>query len=307
MVSLIQPNSPQITTQVPPIKVDGQRWALKLNASLDIREVLNTFFSGLIQQVPITSLCYTNDEKKIRLELGAAKLHSAKYGLKTNGYQLGSIIFTRSERFSGSELKVLENALLHLFYPLRNALLYKEAVDSSLRDPLTGLSNRAAFELAIKRELGMAKRHNQPLSMIVVDIDHFKTVNDTSGHQAGDALLTHVAQMLKATLRETDQVFRFGGEEFIILLANANLAAAHRVAERARKSIANSNITANNHIIGATVSMGISACSSEDERNTLFERADEALYLAKRSGRNCIKTEWDLINITAIAEQSIWQ
>lgn len=306
MVSLTQPITPakpktnltnemafeqhQATAKASP------KWASKLNASLEIRDVLASFFKGMTQEVPLASLRYRNSTKNINLEIGATKTHSATYGLKASGYELGDIIFSRSERFSLEELKNLEDALSHLFYPLRNALLYKEALDSSLRDSLTGLSNRAAFELAIKRELSMAKRHNQVLSLIIVDIDHFKQVNDSAGHHAGDKLLVHVAQLLQSTLRETDQVFRVGGEEFVILLASANLAAAHRVAERSRTSIANSNISVCGRVLGASVSMGISVYSSEDERDSLFERADEALYFAKKNGRNCIKTEWDVLN-----------
>ncbi len=306
MVSLTQPITPakpktsrdsEVTFEQRHTAIkESPKWASKLNASLEIRDVLSSFFKGITQELPLASLRYRNSAKNINIEIGSTKTHTAKYGLKTSGYELGDITFSRTERFSEDELKNIENALSHLFYPLRNALLYKEALDSSLRDSLTGLSNRAAFELAIKRELSMAKRHNQALSMIVVDIDHFKHVNDSAGHQAGDQLLRHVAQMLQSTLRETDQVFRFGGEEFVILLASANLAAAHRVAERSRSAIANSNISVYDRVLSATVSMGISVYSSEDERDSLFERADEALYFAKKNGRNCIKTEWDVLN-----------
>ncbi|BCD98776.1 GGDEF domain-containing protein [Marinagarivorans cellulosilyticus] len=308
MVSLTQPSAAQHNenhkdSKRAMIKPPLARWQLKLNTSLDVRDVLTTFFNGITTQVPCASLRYHNPVKKITLELGAAKLHSAKYGLKASGYDLGEIVFTRSDQFSESDLQQLEDGLSAVFYPLRNALLYKEALDSSLRDPLTELANRAAFELAVKRELGMAKRHNQLLSMIVIDVDHFKAVNDSAGHHAGDMLLKHIAQTLKSTLRETDQVFRFGGEEFVILLANANLKAAELVAERARDAVEKSAINTNKNAIGATVSMGISAFSAEDGRDSLFERADEALYLAKSTGRNCIRTEWDLLN-TSITTNS---
>lgn len=131
--------------------------------------------------------------------------------------------------------------------------------------------------------------------MIVIDIDHFKKVNDSSGHHAGDLVLKHVSQTLKDTLRETDQVFRFGGEEFVIVLSNANTAAAERVAERARKLVETTSVSINNCNLGVSISLGVSTFSAEDDRDSLFQRADEALYLAKKSGRNCVKTEWDLL------------
>ncbi|WP_053981180.1 GGDEF domain-containing protein [Marinagarivorans algicola] len=270
------------------------RWQIQLNASLELRDVLNCFFNGVNKIVRCAGLTYSHRAKGIALELGGKKIHCAQYALKARGYSLGDIVFTRARPFSDEQLQQLEESLALLFYPLRNALLYKEALDNSLRDALTGLANRAAFELSIKRELGMAKRHNLPLSMIIIDIDHFKGVNDTYGHHAGDCLLTHVGKVLKNILRETDQVFRFGGEEFVILLANANLAAGNKVAQRARKAIAKSHIHVGKHLIGVTVSMGVSTFCAEDDRNTLFKRADEALYCAKNTGRNRVNTEWDL-------------
>jgi diguanylate cyclase (GGDEF)-like protein len=307
MMSLTQPTSsiapaPQTNanSQVG-AKGSKRRWQLKLNASLDIREVLNAFFIGMSSQVTCASLSYRNSIKNIHVELGSRKLHSAKYGLKGNGYNLGDIIFSRSERFSMDDLQQLENGLSALFYPLRNALLYKEALDSSLRDTLTELSNRAAFEMAIKREIGMAKRHNQPLSLIVMDIDRFKTINDTLGHQAGDQVLKQVAQTIKFTLREIDQVFRVGGEEFVILLASADLNAAQKVAERAREAVAANIAHIGDQPVNATISLGVSVYSAEDDRDSLFQRADKALYLAKNSGRNCTKTEWDLVHLDSAA------
>ncbi|HEY7771737.1 MAG TPA: GGDEF domain-containing protein [Marinagarivorans sp.] len=299
MVSLTQPtdaNNKRNGRKSATLKAPVPRWQLKLNTSLDVRDVLTTFFTGITSMVPCANLRYQNPVKKITIELGGAKQHSAQYGLKAGGYDLGEITFTRSDPFAEDELKQLEDGLSILFYPLRNALLYKEALDSSLRDPLTELSNRAAFELAVKRELGIAKRHNQLLSMIVIDIDHFKKVNDTAGHHTGDLLLKHVAQTLKETLRETDQLFRFGGEEFVVLLSNANIAAAARVAERTRKVVESTGLRLNDCEVGASISMGVSTFSSEDDRDSLFQRADEALYLAKNSGRNCVKTEWDLLD-----------
>lgn len=299
MVSLLQPQTKKsdpnsIFINTARAQDDSSRWQIELNASLELRDVLNCFFNGIQRVVPCASIQYLNTSNHIRVDLGAIKVHSAKYTLKAQGYSLGEIVFTRSTRFSQADLQQLEESLTLLFYPLRNAMLYKEALDNSLKDGLTHIANRAAFELAIKRELGMAKRHNQPLTLVMIDIDYFKKVNDTYGHHAGDCLLSNTAKILKSTLRETDQVFRFGGEEFVILLANANIAAGFKVAERARKAIAKSEITAGTQKIKATASMGVSTFSVEDTRDRLFNRADEALYLAKKAGRNTTKTEWDL-------------
>lgn len=291
-------------------KESGSRWPLKLNASLDIREVLNCFFKGINALVECAHLQFAGGKSALIVNFGSAKKHSAKYTLKTSDYTLGNITFTRAKHFSSQELKQLEDSLALLFYPLRNALLYQEALDNSLKDELTQIANRAAFELAIKREIGVAKRHSHPLCMLVVDIDHFKKVNDNFGHSAGDKLLQQVAKSLKSTLRETDQLFRFGGEEFVILLGNAGINAGVQVAHRALSAVAkeffyaaspSAGVTvqkSQNPVAGkrvkATASIGVSVFCSGDTRDTLFSRADEALYLAKSMGRNRVHTEDDL-------------
>ena len=285
MVSLTQPSAAQHNENHKDpkravIKPPLARWQLKLNTSLDVRDVLTTFFSGITTQVPCASLRYHNPAKKITVELGAAKLHSAKYGLKASGYDLGEVIFTRSEQFAESDLQQLEDGLSAVFYPLRNALLYKEALDSSLRDPLTELSNRAAFELAVKRELGMAKRHNQLLSMIVIDVDHFKAVNDSAGHHAGDMLLKHIAQTLKSTLRETDQVFRFGGDEFAIIVADASEQSLAVIEHRVYLAMSKDALLAKYNV---TSSLGLAFMNRADNASSFFKRADKALYSQKMS------------------------
>lgn len=176
---------------------------------------------------------------------------------------------------------------------LKNKLRF--ALEYSASDALTGLYNRRYFERRLREESAHAKRHKRPFAIVLVDIDHFKLVNDTYGHEDGDRVLCHVAELLGASLREDDIACRFGGEEFVILLRATTGPAARVVANRLRASIASQGITlgAKDEMRHVTLSGGVAAA---DERNNydvdnIVDRADKALYRAKRAGRNRVEME----------------
>ncbi len=176
---------------------------------------------------------------------------------------------------------------------LKNKLRF--ALEYSAHDALTGLFNRRYFERRLREESAHAKRHKRPFSIILIDLDHFKLVNDTYGHEDGDRVLCHLAELLGSALREDDLACRFGGEEFVILLRATAGPAARVVANRLRNEVATSPISLGpkdeqRHF---TLSGGV---ASADERNSydvenIVDRADKALYRAKRGGRNRIEME----------------
>ncbi len=168
--------------------------------------------------------------------------------------------------------------------------LLRRLHESSTRDPLTGAYNRRHFEERQREELAYALRHQTDLSLIMLDIDHFKRVNDTWGHPAGDAVIRHVAQVTPAQLRSEDVFARYGGEEFVVLLRATDLKGAVRVAERIRSSIEALSARFEGRALPATVSGGCASLSEGGERSgaALMSRADERLYRAKDSGRNRI-------------------
>lgn len=152
------------------------------------------------------------------------------------------------------------------------------------RDYLTGLWNRRSFFEAADRELGLARRTQKPISVVVLDLDHFKSVNDTHGHAVGDAVLQHFAHVASATLRRTDILGRIGGEEFALIAPDADGAAALVVAEKLRSAIEADNPTGTPRV---TVSIGVAEVAADDGNiSSAVERADAALYDAKRGGRN---------------------
>jgi diguanylate cyclase (GGDEF)-like protein len=199
---------------------------------------------------------------------------------------MGELVFRRNQRFSEQELGNLESLLSALLYPMRNALLYRAATQTALRDPLTGAGNRIAMEQTLQREIEMSRRHLQPLSLLMLDIDHFKQVNDLHGHGAGDEVLKAVAASIKDQLRNVDMVFRYGGEEFLILLSNTSREAAAMVGERLRYANQAQDYYADGQLIELTVSLGCATLLPGESAESLLRRADSALYVAKREGRN---------------------
>lgn len=152
-------------------------------------------------------------------------------------------------------------------------------------DPLTGLNNRHFLSERGAELFTLCSRYNHPISLMVIDADHFKAVNDTYGHDAGDEVLKNLAKTLTAVARSTDIVARFGGEEFIILLPETESAGAVQLAERVRSRIEKAG-TSGADEIAITVSIGVASYNGGDDFDALFRRADKALYAAKESGRN---------------------
>ena len=262
--------------------------AHKLQSTLDIHTALELFFDNIQELVQVSGIRYQFEQTKLEVEIGDIAKHSANYNINSTNTQLGQITFMRNKSFMEPELAVLEMLIGILFFPLRNALLYREALESSMRDALTGIGNRAAMENSFAREIKLSRRHKQPLCLLLIDVDHFKRINDTIGHRNGDRTLQQIVKSIQHTLRETDQIFRFGGEEFVALLHNTTQEEAKLIAERVRVNVAMSPISLVDQNVLATVSIGIADLNKSDDADTFFERADEALYQAKNSGRNCV-------------------
>jgi diguanylate cyclase (GGDEF)-like protein len=166
--------------------------------------------------------------------------------------------------------------------------LLRRLYESSVLDALTGAYNRKHFAERLAAELGYAKRHNAPLSMLLFDLDHFKRVNDSLGHLGGDHVLRTVATLVKKTLRAEDVFARYGGEEFAIIARGADIEKAWRFAERLRTMVEQSRIDFKGTPIPVTVSVGVAslACCADPSADGLIAKADERLYAAKRGGRN---------------------
>lgn len=207
---------------------------------------------------------------------------------------LGSADASRFIR--GMATDFLEHRASIIAICLENVINHERLKHIGLTDPLTGVNNRRYVEQRLLEEVGRTRRQGYALSCMYIDIDHFKQINDSVGHQAGDMVLREVAVRIKAELRLSDALARFGGEEFVVLLIDAGLVSAQRVAERIRRSIAEKPLALNGgELIDVTVSIGVATLSHPDSPESidrlaqdLIACADRALYEAKKSGRNTV-------------------
>jgi diguanylate cyclase (GGDEF)-like protein len=171
--------------------------------------------------------------------------------------------------------------------------LREELQRYSYEDALTGLKNRRYFDQLFEHESAVAVRTDKPLSLLMVDIDHFKRFNDAHGHEAGDTALKLVASVLARYFRESDVVCRFGGEEFVAIMADTNLKAAlDKATELVREVRGHSIVHRGRHLNGVTLSIGVSSWPECTERpDSLLGQADRALYRAKESGRDRVEVD----------------
>lgn len=153
-------------------------------------------------------------------------------------------------------------------------------------DELTGLLNRTAFERTVKRQQAHSSRSGETLSLALIDADHFKEVNDTYGHNFGDYVLEELADCFEDNIRPLDSVFRYGGEEFLVLLPSTTPEQAEHVMNRLREAVAKMSISNDGVSITQTVSIGVASLGCSEEPDEAIERADQALYKAKETGRN---------------------
>ncbi len=203
-------------------------------------------------------------------------------GLGSAGIFLALFYFVRESEAMRRDLETTNEELAEAYTELkRSAARIRELM---MRDPLTGVFNRRALSERLEEELERARRHDQPLALLMLDIDHFKTINDRFGHQMGDRVLVELGRCLRRQVRRIDFVARYGGEEFVILLPQTDLGGACRFAERLRRDIG--ALTVEGLAEPLSVSIGVTARQARDTADDLLKRADDALYAAKRAGRN---------------------
>jgi diguanylate cyclase len=206
-------------------------------------------------------------------------------------------VLVKSTREMSESNKALEQRLALSKHEISNLQQSLEAIRAeSLTDPLTGLGNRKYFDRMIETEVQNALSNSQQLSLLMFDIDHFKSFNDSYGHLTGDQVLRLVGMSLKQTIKGQDITARYGGEEFAVLLPNTPLRQALTVADHIRRAIMAKELKkkSTGEILGrVTISVGVSMLKPGDDTDSLIERADACLYAAKRAGRNRVVCEVD--------------
>lgn len=193
-----------------------------------------------------------------------------------------------SRNWEDEELLMVKTVSDQLSVAISHARLFRQVQTQAMTDALTGLYNRGYFQERLERETKLADRNNDQVSLILLDLDHLKHINDTHGHRTGDAALCHVASIMQTTVREVDVCARYGGEEFVVILPQCARASAIEVAERLRQSIASRPLGIAEQV---TASIGVATYpSGAKNKEELIEMADRAMYLAKAAGRNRVRT-----------------
>ncbi len=262
--------------------------AMSLQMSLDLDWVINKFMEHIHAYLMFDGFIYNSDEPATQIKMARQKGHSCTYNLHVEETDLGKLQLFRGRKFNESELILLENLLTILVYPLRNALQFKQAITLAHRDALTGVNNRTTFDDSLNREISLAHRHDHDFNLLIIDIDFFKKVNDTYGHQAGDDALKMVADTIKKSIRASDMLFRYGGEEFVVLISNTDSVKSYLIADRILKSVREIEMQVKEHALDLTVSIGMASLNTQDTGESLFKRADSAMYCAKNDGRDQI-------------------
>lgn len=237
------------------------------------------YFSG-IEPLP-------SDYQENREFIFFDSLQNVEEGRGTHGISGGIFISTTKE--GAKQLNRISFLLNTILLVLHNGLLYQRVLDLSMIDELTSLYNRRKIIEILNLEIERAKRYGYEMSIIMADIDNFKKINDSYGHQAGDLVLKKVANVLKNSLRKVDYVGRFGGEEFLIICSQTSLKNAMILAERIRSAV--ETMYFGDKIGKVTISLGVTSSKGEKDIDKIINDADRALYQAKRDGKNCVRNE----------------
>ncbi len=262
------------------------RLTRRLQTTLNIKQIINIFVEEVGKLIDFDQFEYSCDTAGNYLTSEKRSAHSCNYKLRLENEEMGEVSFTRSKKFKEEELAILERLMGTLVFPLRNALMYKYALDAALQDALTGCGNKRAFDSTLHREAELSRRHNQSLSIITIDIDYFKNINDQFGHTAGDDILKQLVECISSSARKSDLCFRCGGEEFIVVLNKTNEIGARIIAERLRLAVEKTRFVHGDQIIPVTISAGTATFTHAEKLESLIKRSDKALYKAKNSGRN---------------------
>jgi diguanylate cyclase (GGDEF)-like protein len=265
------------------------RTSTLLQTTLDLKSLLMMFSAEVKNSVAHSGISYQHTESKSDITIGRKAKQKCSFRLLVENKQLGEITFMYSKVFSHGERAQLEFLLASLVYPLRNALQYLSVYQSSMTDPLTGKNNRLILNSTLKHEIGLFHRYKTPLTLLVMDVDNFKRINDEYGHECGDRVIQVIANTLSDCVRETDTVVRYGGDEFVIVLSNTSSSGAQKICEHIRNTLSNLELVYAGKKINVTSSFGCASLTEQDVGNSLFTRADEALLLAKKGGRNCAR------------------
>lgn len=263
--------------------------ATALYRHLDMDDLLAAFASRLSSVVPLITVTFTSSvlEQTFCHRLAAdpqPSEHQLDYRIDDDKGTMGKLVVTRTGQFLSTELRYVNLSVDALVGPLRNATLYRLACQTALVDTLTGLQNRAALDGALSRDPVSA--NDGESALLVCDVDRFKSINDRFGHKAGDRVLRQFARVLRVNVPQSDDVYRYGGDEFVVILNRASVDMAAMIAEQISRAIRNTRIQISGECIVLSTTIGVTGVRRGESLDEVFLRADDALLIGKRAGKN---------------------
>lgn len=263
----------------------------RLSTTLSLETQLAILAEELDSVIPFDALSYRHKiaHRDFVFATGMGGPHRCEYRLNLEGVFYGTLTLNRRKKFSDDELQAIEMIISAAIFPLRNACQYIAIEQAALTDALTSIPNKRALDEHLQRASLLSDRHGEEYTLILCDLDHFKAVNDQHGHVVGDHLLKLTAEAIENATRNSDSVYRFGGEEFAILLPHTGEQEARDVADRVRNAVASIKIDCGGTDLSVTISCGVARHMAEEAASQWIARADEALYRAKAQGRNCTR------------------
>jgi len=250
----------------------------QLQTTLDLDKLLDIFAMEAARYVNFSGLYFKN-QKVSKALLGSKKAKQERqFELKLNDEFIGTLSYGINNPISIGHYKELKRIHQILLYPLKNTLQYHQAMQLAMQDGLTGLGNRRYFDEQLKRAMHNANRHQGHVGLVLGDLNKFKPINDTHGHAVGDQVLKQFANVLRTCIRDSDSVFRFGGDEFAIIVENASEYALDIIQNRIDSALKTNALLAKYQV---TCSLGTTFMNRADNEHSLFERADKALYRQK--------------------------
>ena len=255
----------------------------KLNMTIELEPLLATYTAEVSRLIAVTGLEFESPNHKLQLKYSKASANKLTHQLIFNNTVLGNIIYLSTQPLNNHQRQLLANVEQQLLQSLHNVLRFEHTRKMSMRDYLTGLGNRNYFEEALRHMTATAEREDRSFTLLFIDLDNFKAVNDECGHLAGDQVLIEFSRLLRFAVRDNDHVFRFGGDEFAILLSHSDHLHPEFVAQRIVSATATSQLLLETNV---TASIGYANWQQGDNSTVLTNRSDKALYHVKGAGKN---------------------
>jgi diguanylate cyclase (GGDEF)-like protein len=250
----------------------------QLQTTLDLGKLLDIIAMEAARFINFSGLYFRSQEVSKSLRGSRKAKYERQFELKLNDEFIGTLSYSIDKPIGMIHYKDLQRIHQIIIYPLKNALLYHQAIQLAMQDGLTGLGNRRYFDEQLKRAMHNANRHHTQVGLVLGDLNKFKAINDTYGHSIGDQVLKQFSNILRSCIRDSDSTFRFGGDEFAIIVENASEYALDIIQSRINNALRTNVLLAKHQV---SCSLGTTFMNRADNEHTFFERADQALYRQK--------------------------